>query len=131
MNGMILSIFQSSEVFFEKPVSKIVAEGPQGSFCILPRHIDLATALVTGILMYHTDSGQEAFAALKGGILVKQGENIFIATQMVIEGELGELRQAVEKMLTEVDERERKARSATARLEADFIRRMVEFGKNA
>lgn len=128
---MNLSIYQASEIFFEKPVLKIVAEGPQGSFCILPRHIDLATALVTGILMYQTELGQEAFVALKGGILVKQGDNVFIATQSAIEGELGELRQAVEKMLTEIDERERKARSATARLEADFIRRMVEFGKNA
>ena len=49
---------------------------------------------------------------------------------MAIKGELGELKNEVEKMMMDVDERERKARSAVARLEADFVRRMVEFGKN-
>lgn len=126
-----LKIFQPSEVFMDKTVLKVVAEGLEGSFCILPRHIDLATALIPGILSYETDTGKEAFVALNGGILVKQGAQISIATRMAIEGELGDLKNAVEKMMTDVDEMERKARSALARLEADFVRRIVEFSKNA
>ena len=43
----------------------------------------------------------------------------------------GILKEAVEKLILAVDERERKTRSAVARLEADFVRRLVEFGKNA
>ena len=125
-----LKIFQPSEVFLKTTVSKVIAEGPRGSFGILPQHIDLATALVPGILHYQTDPGHEAFVALNGGILVKQGTQLFIATRMAIKGELGELKNEVEKMMMDVDERERKARSAVARLEADFVRRMVEFGKN-
>ena len=65
-----LEIFQPSEVFLKTTVSKVIAEGPSGSFGILPQHIDLATALVPGILLYVTDAGREAFVALNGGILV-------------------------------------------------------------
>ncbi|MFC1823507.1 F0F1 ATP synthase subunit epsilon [Thermodesulfobacteriota bacterium] len=128
--NMTLKIFQPSNVFLEQSVSKVVAEGPAGSFGILPRHIDLATALVPGILSYETVSGKESFVALNGGVLVKQGTQVSIATRTAIEGELGKLKNEVDKMITDVDERERKARTAVARLEADLVRRMMEFGKN-
>jgi F-type H+-transporting ATPase subunit epsilon len=114
----------------DETVTKVVGESPLGSFAILPRHIDMSTALVPGILNYVTAAGREAFVALDGGILVKQGDQVSIATTMAVQGELGSLRAMVEKMLNVVDERERKTRSAVARLEADFIRRFVEFGKN-
>jgi F-type H+-transporting ATPase subunit epsilon len=125
-----LKIFQPSEIFLETDVEKVVAESPGGSFGILPKHIDMATALAPGILSYVSEQGKEAFLALNGGILVKQGDQVAIATRMAVRGELGALREAVEKMIEEVDERERKTRSAVARLEADLVRRFVEFGKN-
>jgi len=125
-----LKIFQPSEIFLETDVEKVVGESPGGSFGILPKHIDMAIALAPGILSYESEQGKEAFLALNGGILVKQGDQVAIATRMAIRGELGALREAVEKMIEEVDERERKTRSAVARLEADLVRRFVEFGKN-
>ena len=91
----------------------------------------MATALVPGILYYTTEQGQEVFLALDSGILVKQEDQVSIATRTAIKGELGALKEAVEKMILAVDERERKTRSAVAKLEADFVRRLVEFGKNA
>lgn len=127
---MRLKVFQPSEIFFDTKVIKVVAESAKGSFGILPRHVDMATGLVPGILAYVTDEGKEEFLALKGGILLKQGPQVSVATSMAIRGELGALRKAVQKILYEVDERERKTRAAVARLEADFVRRFVEFGKN-
>jgi F-type H+-transporting ATPase subunit epsilon len=112
-------------------VSKVIGEGPAGSFGILPKHIDMATALIPGILSYETPQGAERFVAVNGGILVKQGDQVWIATRLAVRGELGELKIVVEKLINEVDERERKARSAVAKLEANFVRRFMEFGKNA
>ena len=111
---MKLKIFQPSEIFLETDVEKVVGESPGGSFGILPKHIDMATALAPGILSYESEQGKEAFLALNGGILVKQGDQVAIATRMAISGELGALRGAVEKMIEEVDEKERKTRSAVA-----------------
>ncbi len=126
---MKLKVFQPVAIFLETGARRIVAEGPAGSFGILPRHVDLATALSPGILGYETDQGREAFLAVDGGILVKQGDEVLVATRLAVSGELGALRKTVDRFLTEVDERERKARSAVARLEASFVRRLVEFGK--
>lgn len=124
-------IFLPSEIFLETDVTKIVGESYEGSFGILPRHIDMVTALVPGLLAYVTNHGKETFLALNGGILVKQGDQVSIATRTAVKGELGELRKAIEDFIDELDEKERKTRTAVARLEADFIRRFVEFGKNA
>jgi F-type H+-transporting ATPase subunit epsilon len=127
---MRLKVFQPSEVFLEETVTKVVGESPAGSFGILPRHIDMVIALVPGILSYETHEEEERFLALDGGILVKEGDEVSVATRLAVRGELGILRATVEKMMSEVDEKEKKARSAVARLEADFVRRFVEFGKN-
>ena len=126
-----LKIFHPSEIFLDEEVSKVVVESPAGSFGIRPRHLDMTLPLAPGILNYWTVRGKETFLAVNGGILVKQGEDVFVATRMVVAGELGVLNNKVSKFLSDVDEKERRSRSAVAKLEADFVRRFVEFGKNA
>lgn len=128
---MRLKVFLPWEIFLDEAVSRVAAEGPAGCFGIRPRHLDMATALVPGILSYWTDRDREMFVAVNGGILVKQGEAVLIATPMAVSGRLGDLRQAVLRFISDIDERERKARTAVARLEADFVRQFVAFGKNA
>ena len=127
---MRLQVFQPSEVFLDEDVEKVIAEGPEGAFGIKPRHLDMAAPLVPGILTYWPGGGGERFMAVNGGILVKQGDSLQVATRMAVSGELGQLHETVDRFITHMDERERKARSAAARLEADFVRRFVEFGKN-
>ena len=129
--AMRLTIYQPSEIFLDEEVVKVTGESPAGSFGVLPRHIDMVTALVPGILAYEKPAGGEVFVALNGGILTKQGDRIAVATRMAVRGELGALKKAIETMIHDVDERERKTRAAVARLEADIVRRFVEFGKNA
>jgi len=126
-----LKVFLPTEIFMDIDVVKVVGESPSGSFAILPRHVDIATALVPGIVACFPSGNLELLMAVNGGILIKQGENLSIATRMAVKGELGSLRNTVEKFVSDVDEKERKARTAVARMEADLVRRFVEFGKNA
>jgi F-type H+-transporting ATPase subunit epsilon len=125
-----LTIYLPTDIFLNTPVTKIVGEGPAGSFGILPRHIDFVTALVPGIMRYQPVSGREEFLALKGGILVKQLDLVAVVTQLAVSGELGFLMETVDRMINEMDDREKQARTAVARLEAGFIRRFMEFGKS-
>ena len=111
-------------------MEKVSAEGPEGTFGIRPRHLDMAAALVPGILTYWPKGGGERFLAINGGILVKQGNVVRVATRMAVKGELGLLHETANRFITRLDERERKTRQAVARLEADFVRRFVEFDKN-
>ncbi len=128
---MKLKVFQPSHVFLDQEVDKVSAEGPEGAFGILPRHLDMAAALLPGILTYWPTGRGESFMAINGGILVKQGDTVLVATRLAVSGELGLLHETVNRFINEMDDRERKTRSAVARLEADFVRRFVEFGKNA
>ena len=128
---MRLQIYLPTELFLDAEVTKVVGESYAGSFGLLSKHLDMVTALVPGILACETGPGREAFLALNGGILVKQGEHVSIATRQAVQGELGMLNSAVADFIEDLDEKERKTRTAVARLEADFVRRFVEFGKNA
>jgi F-type H+-transporting ATPase subunit epsilon len=129
---MKLRILLPTEVFLDTEAEKIAAEAENGSFEMLPRHIDFASALAPGILSFTSPSGKEEFFALDEGVLVKQGGEVLISTRRAIRGPgLGELRKMVEEELEALDDREKKARSILAKLEADFVRRFYDWGKNA
>ena len=127
---MRLTLFLPSEVFVDEEVTKVIGESTGGSFCLLPRHIDYLTALVPGILCYVPPSGKEHFLAVDGGLMVKQQDRILVVSRRAVRGALGQLRREVETMLFDLDDKEKSTRTALARLEAGFLRRFMEFGKN-
>lgn len=124
---MRLKILLPRRVLLERTAAKVIAEAKNGSFCLLPRHIDFVAALVPGLLSYITPEGEEHFLAIDAGILVKNGSDVTISTpDAAIAPDLGELKQTITTRFTRLDERERRSRSALARLEADFVRRFIE-----
>ncbi len=124
---MNLKILIPNKIVLEESVNRIVAEGFSGAFGILPRHIDFVESLVPGILVLETESGDEQYVAVDEGILVKQGESVWVSVMNAVRGEkLGDLRETIAQEFEELDERDKKSRSALAKLEADFIRRFVE-----
>ena len=60
---MNCKILLPAEVFFNKEVAKVVAEAGNGSFCLLPQHIDFVAALVPGLLRIVGIEGREEFYA--------------------------------------------------------------------
>lgn len=126
---MRLKILLPAEIALDEETTKVTAEGENGSFTLLPRHVDFVTALVPGLLSYES-AGQEVFVAVDEGILVKRGDEVLVSTRGAVRGaNLGQLRQAVEEQFKTLDERERKARSAVARIEAGVVRRFTELKK--
>jgi len=120
-----LLVLLPHRVFLDQEVTAVNAEGGEGAFGILPRHIDLATALVAGLLSYRTADGDERFIATDGGILVKRGDQVLVSTRHAFAGEeLGTLRNKVAGELGQLDDHERKVRSAVAYLEHDLARRI-------
>lgn len=127
---MKLKILLPTQVLLDRPVSKIVAEAANGLFCLLPRHVDFVTAVVPGILSYVADDGLERYAAHSDGILTKSGDDVRLSARAGVRGDnLGTLRRLVVEQFQVLDERERVARSAVAKLEADFFRRYLQFGE--
>jgi len=128
---MNLKILLPSQVLMEEKITKIVAEGAEGSFGLLPGHIDFTTALVPGLLAIFSENGQKELLAIDQGILVKRGPDVSISTRNAIRNvDLGNARNLIEEQFKTLDEREKMVRSATAKLEADIIRRFMELKKN-
>jgi F-type H+-transporting ATPase subunit epsilon len=124
---MRLKVLLPSEVLLDAAVTKVIAEAENGAFCLLPRHIDFVAALVPGLLSFETEDGREEFLAIDEGILVKCSAQVLVSTRQAVRGpDLGSLRQAIDEQFRAVDEQEKKARAAAARLEADLVRRFLE-----
>lgn len=125
---MRLEILIPSRVVLRDDVRAVTAEGEEGSFGILPRHVDYVTSLVPGILTYEREEdGSERIVALDRGTLVKVGAEVLVSVRDAVEGDdLETLRHTVESRFRTLDQKEREARSALATLEARFIRRFLE-----
>ncbi|MDD5204187.1 MAG: F0F1 ATP synthase subunit epsilon [Desulfobacterales bacterium] len=124
---MKLKILLPSRILIDQEAHKVIAEGADGSFCLLPRHIDFVSALVPGILSFEQSSGEETFVAIDEGILVKVGQEVLVSTRNAVRGgRLGELKKMVQERFETRDENEKAARSVLARIEAGFVNRFLE-----
>lgn len=114
----------------DQEVTKVVAEGEHGNFCLLPQHIDFLAVLVPGLLAFEDEAGKEQFAAVDEGVLVKRGDEVLVSTRQATRGtDLDELRSTVREEFAKLDDRERAAQAATAKLEASFLRAYLELAE--
>jgi len=124
---MTLKVFAAARVLVDEAVTKVVAEAENGWFCLRPRHADFVTALVPGVLVFTRRPGVEGFVAIDQATLVKCGAEVLVSTWRGVAGDdLASLRGVVAREFLQLDDRERTARSALARLEAGVVRRFVE-----
>jgi F-type H+-transporting ATPase subunit epsilon len=125
---MRLKVLLPMKVLIDQEVTKVIAEAENGSFCLLPKHIDFVAALVPGILSFvSAKEKEEEFLAVDEGILVKRASDVMVSTRKAVRSkDLGVLKRTVEGEFRVLDERERKTRTILARLEADFARSLFE-----
>lgn len=124
---MDLKIMEPAGVVMEQKSAKLRVESLSGQFVLLPRHVDTVAPLSAGIVEVVDQSGTESFVAVNGGLLVKTGSQVFISTPQAIRSEeLSELRSAVDQVFHKTDEREKKTRTAMARIEAGLVRKFLE-----
>jgi F-type H+-transporting ATPase subunit epsilon len=126
---MNLKVLLPFRIFAEKTgVSRIVAETREGSFGVLPRRLDCVAALAPGILIYENEAEGEVYVAVDEGVLIKTGQDVLVSVRNAIAGtDLHQLREAVERIFLNLDEREKSVRSVLAKMESGFIRRLAEF----
>jgi F-type H+-transporting ATPase subunit epsilon len=124
---MKLKLLLPSQVLIDEPIQKVIAEGWNGSFCLEPRHVDFVSALKPGLLQFTAEDGQEVFVAVDEGILVKCADEVLVSAYNAVKGEdLETLKDTVEHRFRQLDESEKIARSALARLEAGVVRRFTQ-----
>ncbi|MDR8393257.1 F0F1 ATP synthase subunit epsilon [Aliifodinibius sp. S!AR15-10] len=124
-----LRIWTPDRMILHAGVDKVMAEAPNGFFCLLPRHVDYLAGLVPGILSY-TEAEEEHFIAVDRGILVKCGFEVMVSVRNAIPGDnLDELEQEVQEKFQRIDQKEAEISMAMNQLEADFIRRFAKMNE--
>jgi F-type H+-transporting ATPase subunit epsilon len=120
---MDLKILLPYKVFMKSTdVTRVVVDTNAGSYGFLPQRLDCIAALVPGILSYETNSGEVHYVAINDGILIKTEDRIQVSVRNAIGGaDLGKLQESIEKEFKNLDENERLARKAVAKLETEFI----------
>jgi F-type H+-transporting ATPase subunit epsilon len=127
---MRLKLMTPSKVVVDREVMKVNAEGGNGYFCLLPRHVDFVSALVPGILYYTLEDGSEEFLGVDEGALTKIGPQVLVSVSNAVRGpDLGQLKDRIEEEFEKLDEQEKRARVAVSKLEADLVRRFMEIRK--
>lgn len=123
---MQLKVLLPTLVLVDTEVTKVVAEAENGSFCLLPRHIDMVTALAAGILSYWRGT-DEHFLAVDEGTLVKVGAQVLVSTPYAVAGlSLEDLKATIASEFRSLDEHERQTKNALARLEAAAMQRFLK-----
>lgn len=119
-----------AQTLFDGDARKLFAVAENGAFGMLPRHIDFVTVLVPSVLILTSPEGDERFFGIDEGLLVKKGYQVEVVVRRGVEGEdLATLGETVTRTFVEVDEKERVARTALSRLEANMVRQFVDLGK--
>ncbi|MBD3236341.1 MAG: F0F1 ATP synthase subunit epsilon [Candidatus Eisenbacteria bacterium] len=128
---MRMRILTPTRVIADRKVKKICGEAPEGAYCLLPRHVDLVAVQVPGLLSYAPRDGAPQWVAVDEGVLVKRGDEVWISVRDATPGtDLEALQEVVEEHFAKLNRREREARAAAARLEADFVRRFLEMSED-
>ena len=121
---MNLQLLTPLESLRPRTIRKILVDTAQGLLCILPRHIDVVTLVLPGIVTAVGESVEHF--AVNEGVLVKQGDQLILSAQEIVEGDLQSLVSAVSAGHRRVEEREKRTRSALSRLEVELMRRFKE-----
>lgn len=129
-NTFELSILLPNRILLTTSATRLGGEAENGSFVVLPRHIDFATALVPGILYYHAEPAEPKYVASDRGILVKRAGSVWVSVLQAIQGDdLEHLEQVVEQEYRKLDERQKQAQTALTRLEVSFMRGLADLGR--
>lgn len=124
---MTVTLRLPTQTLFEGHAVQMTGMAPNGSFGILPNHMDFVTAIVPSVMTLRLADGSEEIFGLDEGLLVKKGHQITVCTLRGVRGDnLSTLQNTVEASFIQMDEDERQARAALSRLEADMVRRFAE-----
>lgn len=126
---MNLKILLPFMVFADKTdVSRIIAEGGDGSFGLLPHRLDCVTSLVPGILTYETEADGIIYVAADAGVLVKVGSDVLVSIHHAVAGtDLTQLHDAVKRRFLTLDQSERQLHKVLDKMEGGLIGRFAEF----
>ncbi|MFP4496989.1 MAG: F0F1 ATP synthase subunit epsilon [Vulcanimicrobiota bacterium] len=127
---MKLKVALPTKILLEEKVKKVKAEGVDGNFELLPRHVDYLSALKPGIIEFETKEGEIGYIAVNEGILIKIGSRVLVSTENAAVGtELGHLEEKIREDYLKIDDQEKKANTAVYNIESEILKKFGRLEK--
>ncbi len=127
---MRLKVYSPTGIVLETPVTQVDFEAIDGFYTVLPRHVDMVSALKSSILSYKID-GKKSYVACHQGVLVKKGENVSVSTKLAIMGtDLKELQKMIEVDFKTMEQERKEVNLTMARLELGLAKGLMDLNKN-
>jgi alternate F1F0 ATPase F1 subunit epsilon len=119
-----------SESYTFDHVESLDVASTLGRWTLLPKHVDCALPLQSGLARMVTEDTEEHYLGIGGGTLVKTGGTIAIVTPRAVVGHaLGEISSALEAERRERSQRAREAQRTLAHLEIELARATLSTGE--
>ena len=114
---LTLKIATPTGIALETTTGQVDFEAIDGFFTLLPRHVDMVSALKSGILSYKVGD-KKSYVACHKGVLVKKGDEVSISTKLAILGaDLKELQHKIAIDFKEMEQERKEVNLAMAKLE--------------
>ena len=131
MSILNLRIYTPEKLALEEEILKITVNGEEGSFTILPKHVDYISSFNDCIIYYTDKSNNIRFIAINQWILTKIGRNIEISTFHIITGntlqELKDNMNEISKKSDELDIKEKQLNQNLKQIEFNLFKKIMEF----
>ena len=130
---MYLRIYSPTEVILDTPVNQVDFEAIDGFFTLLPKHMDMVSALKPSVLSYKIGD-KKSYVACNKGVLVKKNDVVSVSTPLAVLGsDLKELEHRIEVDFKGMEQERKEINLTMAKLEvglAKGIMRLKEGGAN-
>jgi alternate F1F0 ATPase F1 subunit epsilon len=120
---MTIRVYVPSRAHSFAQVRAVDIDTVEGHHMLLPRHVDCAGALDTGLIRIVREDGEEHYVGVDGGTFVKIGDRVMVSTPRAVVGrELGSIFGELEERRARRLEQQKHAQAALARLEVEMAR---------
>ena len=120
---MELCVHSPLGILLEQDILSVTVETLDGYYTLLPKHVDFAAVLTSGIVSYKTLAEQEKYLACHQGIVVKKAGRVTISVQGgILADSLPELQQQIALEAKQNEQQRKELNTAMARLELGVIR---------
>lgn len=119
---MTLRIATPTGIILDSPVQQVDYEAIDGFFTLLPKHMDIVSALKPCILSYKVGD-KKAYVACNKGVLVKKNSTVSVSTPIAILGsDLKELEQRIEIDFKGMEQERKEINLTMAKLEVGLAK---------
>lgn len=124
---MRLKVFTPVGVILNQEVLSVDFQAIDGFWTILPKHVDMVSALRPCVVQYINADGQKNYIACNKGVLVKQGQVISLSTNLaILNDSLETLTQTIKINFKEMEEERKEMNVALSQLELGLTKGLLK-----